>query len=203
MEWILNKKVYQKATFWQSIMVYAAEQALLTVCYMLFLIVAFSRTQDWYYKALELQARTDAFAEENTEYVFGALAIVSAMVVVFVFVSMTFFRRFQLEQMEREIGVFMAQGYRKKKLSIFLFIDIFVDMIVALPFSMIVINICIRILQKQNEFYVMLSSLPMSGIQRFLWLLMSMLMISVFLVLYHGIWFLKKKKGSIVKLCRK
>lgn len=78
MEWILNKKVYQKATFWQSIMVYAAEQALLTVCYMLFLIVAF------------------------------------------VFVSMTFFRRFQLEQMEREIGVFMAQGYRKKKLSFFL-----------------------------------------------------------------------------------
>ena len=188
MGWIINQKRYRSGHFLGSILVLTAEVSLLSICLLLFLVVAKSRETDWFKLSVEQQVATDAFSGISDRNIFIALSIAVVFVVVFVFISLCIFRRLQLEPMQRNLGMFLTCGYTIKQMEIFLAIDVGIDILVAAPFSVTLSLKAIEILQRKEEFLVMFSGVGTTGTIFGVVMLFGMLGIYVTVIWYEKLW---------------
>ena len=111
MNWLINRKKYKPFIYIITIVVYAANMALLMICVRFAYCIMKGIQTDWYKKAELTASRDDMFFADKSQVVFFTLAIVFVFIILFALLVILGYRRLLLENMKRDTAVLFIQGY--------------------------------------------------------------------------------------------
>ena len=156
MQYIINKKreitiSVLSLLFWIINLIFA-EMSI----NMLLKVLTAKRT-DWFDNMKKVQITEDAFLIKQTELVMETIIIV--MFVIFFFSSLTIIlvRNLQLKHNLSEIGMFRVLGYNKNMLLGICMIDVIIDVIIALPVSVVLSTTIWNSMSKDERLSFMLT----------------------------------------------
>lgn len=200
MKWMINQKRYRPLYFAGSIIVMTLEIAIIHICLFLLFIASKSQSIDWYQQALKLEASNDIFFEEKSQKLFTVLAVAVVIVVLFCFITSCIFRRQQLDSMKIQIGSYMACGYSRSEIENILARDVGFDILVSLPFAGILSGIFMKLLQKKEEFLMILSSVKIDGFSYGIMILWCAIGLLCVILGYEKLWIRGQTKQGMAAL---
>ena len=147
MNWLINRKKYKPFIYIITIVVYAANMALLMICVRFAYCIIKGIQTDWYKKAELTASRDDMFFADKSQVVFFTLAIVFVFIILFALLVILGYRRLLFENMKRDTAVLFIQGYREEKILLFFMTDVMADILISIPLAnlfmgIIIIKIC-------------------------------------------------------------
>ena len=179
-----------------------AELALLSICTLLFRVVIQSRRTGWYKTAVRLQVSTNVFAGIQNENIFAVLAVAVGFVVLFAVISVCIVRRLQLEQMRKQLGMFLTCGYTRGKVVRMLGIDSGIDLLVAVPFSLVLADKLLDVLRQKEEFLVIFSAMDVNAALLGQVVVACVLGLYAVIAGYESLWMRRCVKGGLAPVIR-
>lgn len=155
--WILNRKKFKSFSFAISILVYTVNMALIRTCIRFFDCIFAGMKMDWYQTSVQFAEEQDVFFMDKAETILITLMLVFSFVTVFSILVVLGYRKMQLIGELSETALFLIQGYKKTLLWKALTEEGTADLIISLPFSLLLSEIIVQNLCQDSMFRLILT----------------------------------------------
>lgn len=201
MNWIINHKKYKSFYFVCNLLVSTAEIMVLSICVFFAYSTVVIQNRDWYQNAVDMETETDLLFREKMNNIFGVLWMAVLFVLLFCIIAVCMFRKMQLEDMIRILGIYIIAGYSQKKIKKMLMFDIGIDFLLSIPFSFFLTNQVIIFLSKGEVFHVMIAIVGSQGL--FLRLnIINAIILLIVISIYNQKWLKRKIEMGLASMIR-
>ncbi len=173
----------------------------LSICVFFAYSTVVIQNRDWYQNAVDMETETDLLFREKMNNIFGVLWIAVLFVLLFCIIAVCMFRKMQLEDMIRILGIYIIAGYSQKKIKKMLMFDIGIDFLLSIPFSLFLTNQVIIFLSKGEVFRVMIAIVGSQGL--FLRLnIINAIILLIVISIYNQKWLKRKIEMGVASMIR-
>lgn len=201
MNWVINHKKYRISYFIGSLFVITAEIVMMSMCS----VFAFSNIElqgkDWYQEAVALETEVDLLFQEKMDSIFQVIWIAVLFIIMFSVIAMCLFRKMQLEDMTRILGVYIITGYTRRKVERMMLFDAGIDFIISVPFAYLFMHRVAILLSREQVFRVIISNAG-SSVSFFILNVLNALILMMVVYMYDLKWLKRKMSLGLVPMVR-
>lgn len=201
MSWVINHKKYRISYFIGSLFVITAEIVMMSMCS----VFAFSNIElqgkDWYQEAVALETEVDLLFQEKMDSIFQVIWIAVLFIIMFSVIAMCLFRKMQLEDMTRILGVYIITGYTRRKVERMMLLDAGIDFIISVPFAYLFMHRAAILLSREQVFRVIISNAG-SSVSFFILNVLNALILMMVVYMYDLKWLKRKMSLGLVPMVR-
>lgn len=201
MNWVLNHKKYRISHFIGSLCVIIAEIVMMSMCSVFVFSTVELQGKDWYQEAVALETESDLLFQEKMDSIFLVLWIAILFIITFSIAAMCIFRKMQLEDMTRILGVYIVTGYTRRKVGKMLLFDAGVDFIIAIPFAFLFMQRTAILLSGEQVFRVIINSVG-NSVLFLAFNIINTLILMIVVYIYDLKWLKRKTALGLVSMIR-
>lgn len=200
--WILNRKRLKSFSFIVSVLVYTVNMALIHTCIRFSDCILAGMKMDWYQTSVQFAEEYDVFFLDKAEMILVTLMFVFSFVAIFSVLVVLGYRKMQLTGETSETALFLIQGYKKTMLWKGLTEEGTADLIISLPFSLLLSQVIIQQLCKDSMFRLILTFTSQNTGKSIVYALLPCILLAMVFII-QAAWYLKRNcKQGLAQMLR-